>query len=94
MSTAPPPVRAPREYGGGRLWQGRVRPIGPNEGGLLCLFFGFSGLHTNCFDAESRGKLRPLSSLVLAAHLPFYLFCAYLDLESVARLLRIATRKY
>ena len=49
MSTAPPPVRAPREYGGGRLWQGRVRPIGPNEGGLLCLFFGFSGLHTNCF---------------------------------------------
>jgi hypothetical protein len=45
----PPPVRAAREYGGGRLWaQGRVRPIGRNEGGFVRIFLVLRTA-TNCF---------------------------------------------
>jgi hypothetical protein len=45
MRTAPPPVRAPREYGGGRLWKGRAGQFQTNEGGFVRIFLDSQDCH-------------------------------------------------
>jgi hypothetical protein len=100
MRTASPPVRAPRiprvrstgEVGCGR--GGFVQSAGMRAGSFV--FFWFAGAHKLLLGVEKVEVIAsPFFSCSLALR-PFYSLraYAYLDLESVARLSRIATGKY
>jgi hypothetical protein len=67
MRTAPPPVRAPREYGGGRLWKGRVGQFQTNEGGLIVFFWMAIKL---CFSFRCRWASNSWSLKEVSQHRP------------------------